>query len=136
MEIRLLMPKKRIRLVSLWNENGGEKMSETVIAKTSSTKKLVITGMLVAISIILDTTPVGTIRLPTVSATIAHIPTIIGAILCGPVVGAVVGLSFGVTSLIRNLTQPTSLLSFAFINPLVSVLPRALVGIVTIFITF
>jgi len=130
------MPKKRIRLVSLWNENGGEKMSETVIAKTSSTKKLVITGMLVAISIILDTTPVGTIRLPTVSATIAHIPTIIGAILCGPVVGAVVGLSFGVTSLIRNLTQPTSLLSFAFINPLVSVLPRALVGIVAYYIYY
>ncbi|HOQ16510.1 MAG TPA: ECF transporter S component [Defluviitaleaceae bacterium] len=109
-------------------------MKETAIAKTSSTKKLVIAGMLVAISIILDTTPFGTIRLPIISATISHIPTIIGAILCGPVVGAVVGLSFGVTSMIRNLTQPTSVLAFALKNPLVSVLPRALVGIVSYYI--
>lgn len=106
-------------------------MSEAAVVKTSSTKKLVTAGMLVAISIILDATPIGTIRLPFVAATIAHIPTIIGGILCGPLVGAVVGVAFGLTSLVRNLTQPTSLLSFAFMNPLVSVIPRALVGVLS-----
>jgi len=118
-----------MRLVSLRNENGGEKVNQTALAKRSSTQKLVLTGMLVAISIILDATPIGTIRLPIVSATIAHVPTIIGGMTGGPLVGGIVGLSFGLASLIRNLTQPTSILSFAFMNPLVSVLPRILVGI-------
>ncbi|MDK2787388.1 MAG: hypothetical protein PWP07_613 [Epulopiscium sp.] len=104
-------------------------MNQTALAKRSSTQKLVLTGMLVAISIILDATPIGTIRLPIVSATIAHVPTIIGGMTGGPLVGGIVGLSFGLASLIRNLTQPTSILSFAFMNPLVSVLPRILVGI-------
>lgn len=104
-------------------------MNQTALAKRSSTQKLVLTGMLVAISIILDATPIGTIRLPIVSATIAHVPTIIGGMTGGPLVGGIVGLSFGLASLIRNLTQPTSILSFAFMNPLVSVLPRLLVGV-------
>lgn len=120
-----------MRLVSFWNENGGEEMSQTAVVKQGSTKRLVTAGMLVAISILLDATPFGTIRLPLISATIAHIPTIIGGILCGPLVGAIIGLSFGLASLIRNLTQPTSILSFALMNPLISVLPRVLVGILS-----
>ncbi|WP_058486498.1 ECF transporter S component [Defluviitalea phaphyphila] len=104
-------------------------MNNTVLTSKSSTKKLVITGMLIAISILLDATPIGTIRLPLISATIAHIPTIIGGILGGPLVGGIVGLFFGLARLIRNVTQPTSILSFALMNPLVSVIPRILVGI-------
>lgn len=118
-----------MRLVSFWNENGGEKMSQVAVVRKSYTQKLVITGMLVAISILLDATPIGTIRLPIISATIAHVPTIIGGIIGGPLLGGIVGLSFGLTSLIRNLTQPTGILSFALMNPLISVFPRILVGI-------
>lgn len=102
--------------------------------KKLSTREFVIMGLFVAISVLLDISPLGTLRLPTVNATIAHIPTIIAGIVAGPYVGAIVGLSFGLSSLLRNLTQPTSILAFVFINPLVSVLPRMLVGITSYYI--
>ena len=57
-----------------------------------------------------------------------HIPVVIGAILEGPAVGAMIGLLFGLFSIVQNLTTP-NILSFAFINPVVSVLPRVLIGI-------
>lgn len=91
-------------------------------------RQIAIIGMLSAISIILGLSGFGFIPLPTAKATIMQIPVIIGAILEGPVVGAMIGLIFGLFSIIQSLTAPT-VLSFAFINPLVSVLPRVLIGI-------
>ena len=93
------------------------------------TRQLTIIGMLSAISIILGLTGYGFIPLPMAKATIMHIPVIIGAILEGPIVGATVGLIFGIFSMFQNLTNP-NILSFAFMNPLVSVFPRILVGII------
>jgi uncharacterized membrane protein len=61
-------------------------------------------------------------------ATIMQLPVIIGAILEGPVVGISVGMIFGLFSIFQNLMNPT-ILSFAFLNPLVSVLPRMLIGV-------
>lgn len=60
-----------------------------------------------------------------------HIPDIIGAIVEGPLVGITVGFIFGATSLLKALTMPT-ITSFAFINPLVSILPRMLTGVILI----
>ena len=62
-----------------------------------------------------------------------HIPVIIGAVLEGPLVGITVGLIFGATSLLRAITMPT-ITSFALINPLVSILPRVLIGIVAYYV--
>lgn len=93
------------------------------------TRQLTMIGMLSAISIVLGATGYGFIPLPMAKATILHIPVIIGAILEGPIVGAMIGLIFGVFSLIQNYVAPTSALFFAFQNPLVSVLPRVLIGI-------
>lgn len=93
------------------------------------TRQLTTIGMLSAISIVLGATGYGFIPTPLAKATILHIPVIIGAILEGPVVGAMIGLIFGVFSLIQNYVAPTSALFFAFQNPLVSVLPRVLIGI-------
>lgn len=103
--------------------------------KTRSTKKLglrqiVVAGMLSSISIVLGLTGYGFIALPTIKATILHVPVVIGAIIEGPVVGALIGLIFGLFSILQNMTNP-SVLSFAFYNPLVSVLPRILIGIVS-----
>ncbi|HSN58537.1 MAG TPA: ECF transporter S component, partial [Clostridiaceae bacterium] len=50
------------------------------------------------------------------------------AILEGPKVGMLIGFMFGAFSLIQNIMSP-NLLSFAFLNPLVSVLPRILIGL-------
>ena len=63
-----------------------------------------------------------------VSATTMHIPVIIGAVLEGPVVGALIGLVFGVTSLIRAAVAPNGPIDPLFINPLLSVLPRLFIG--------
>lgn len=93
-----------------------------------NTRQIAIIGMLSSISIVLGLTGYGFIPLPIAKATIMHIPVIIGAILEGPVVGAMVGLIFGLFSIFQNISSP-SLLSFAFMNPLVSVLPRVLIAL-------
>lgn len=104
---------------------------EKVIGKRKfNTRQIAVIGMLSAISIVLGASGIGFIPLPMAKATIMHIPVIIGAILEGPIVGLVAGLIFGVFSIIQNLTSP-SILSFAFLNPLVSVFPRMLIGITT-----
>lgn len=91
-------------------------------------------GMLSAITVILGVTNTGFIQLPLIKATIMHIPVIIGAIVEGPVAGMLIGLIFGLFSMLQNITAPTSVFSPALINPLVSVLPRVLIGLVAYFI--
>ena len=74
---------------------------------------MVSVGLMAAIVIVLANTPLGMIQLPIIKATTVHIPVIIGAILLGPMAGAILGGVFGVCSLISNTIAPT-LLSFAF----------------------
>lgn len=105
-------------------------LSTASASRKLGTRQLTMIGMLSAISIVLGATGYGFIPLPMAKATILHIPVIIGAILEGPIVGAMIGLLFGVFSLIQNYVAPSSALFFAFQNPLVSVLPRILIGIV------
>lgn len=95
-----------------------------------NTKQIATVGMLSAISILLGITRLGFIPIPPVSATIMHVPVIIGAMLEGPIVGAYIGFIFGLFSVINAITNPTPL-SFLFMNPIVSVLPRILIGIVS-----
>ena len=101
--------------------------------KKTDVRRMAIIGVLSAISIMLSMTPLGFIPIGPTNATIMHIPVIIGAIIEGPVVGITVGFIFGVTSLLKALTMPT-ITSFAFVNPLVSVLPRMLIGIVAYYV--
>lgn len=96
--------------------------------KVLSIRRMTIIGVLGSISIILGLTPLGFIPIGPTRATIMHIPVIIGAITQGPIVGAMVGLIFGLFSLFKNITNPT-VTSFVFLNPIVSVLPRVLIGI-------
>jgi uncharacterized membrane protein len=63
------------------------------------------------------------------SLTIMHIPVIVAAVLEGPVAGTVVGLIFGVTSLVKAAVAPVGPLDPLFTNPLVSVLPRLFIGV-------
>ena len=93
-------------------------------------RKLAIIGVLGAISAVLGMTPLGFIPIGPTRATIMHIPVIIGAIMEGPIVGGFVGLIFGLFSIFQAITNPTPI-SFVFYNPLVSVLPRILIGVFT-----
>ena len=88
----------------------------------------------------------GYIPLGFTKATIMHIPVIIGSIMLGPVKGGLLGLFFGITSLINNTVNP-AVTSFAF-SPFIAIggahgnalslvvcfVPRILVGIVPYFV--
>lgn len=100
----------------------------TIINKKIGVRQLTVVGMLSGISIMLGITGWGYIKLPILQATIMHVPVIIGSIIEGPLVGSCIGLIFGMSSIIQNIMTPT-LLSFALINPLVSVLPRILIAL-------
>jgi uncharacterized membrane protein len=92
------------------------------------TRKIVITAVLGAIAIFLGWSRWGFIPwIGAASLTIMHIPAIIGAILEGPRVGLIVGAIFGLFSMIQA-SIPNNLADPAFINPLISVLPRLFIG--------
>ncbi|MBW6475431.1 MAG: ECF transporter S component [Anaerolineaceae bacterium] len=93
------------------------------------TRKIVITGVLSALSIFLGMTRLGFIPWITgASLTIMHIPVIIGAVLEGPVVGVAIGFIFGLFSLIQAAVAPTGPADVWFTNPLLSILPRLFIG--------
>lgn len=93
---------------------------------TLNTRRIVIAGVLGAIAIVLGVTRLGFIPVPntTESATILHVPAIVGAVLEGPVVGTLAGLIFGIFSF-ANATTPL------FQNPIIAIVPRILIGVVS-----
>lgn len=73
----------------------------------------------------------GNIPIGPLSITLIHITVIIAAIVLGPVQGMVIGGIWGGITFIRAFIWPTSPLAvICFTNPLVSVIPRILVGAV------
>lgn len=100
-----------------------------------NTKDMTLLALMSAIIIVMLAIPgLGYIPLPYMNATLVHIPVIILAIVKGPKLGALIGGVFGVSSLINSLIRP-NITSFIFINPLVSVLPRILIGLITGYIS-
>jgi len=89
-----------------------------------SVRKIAISGILGAVTILLGIAPVGGfIPFPTgVNATTLHIPAILGGVLEGWTVGGLVGLLFGLFSFLRSTTP-------LFKDPLVAILPRIFIGI-------
>lgn len=93
------------------------------------TRKLVVTGVLGAIAILLGVTRWGFIPwFGGVSLTIMHVPVIIAAVLEGPIVGIGVGLIFGIFSMIQAAVAPNGPTDIWFTNPLLSVVPRLFIG--------
>ena len=99
----------------------------TLQKNREKTRKLVVCGMLSAVSVVLGMTPLGIIPIGPLGVTTMHLPAIIGAILEGPVVGGVIGLIFGLVSLYKAVSGG-SVLAPIMMNPLVSILPRILIG--------
>lgn len=116
----------------------------------SKTITMVQTAIFIALVLVLAFVPfVGYIKIPVlaIQATTVHIPVIVGSILLGPKAGALLGFTFGLTSLINNTISP-SIVSFCF-SPFIEVgdglggsplaliicfIPRILVGIVPYYV--
>lgn len=92
------------------------------------TRQMVTVSMLGAITIVLGLTPMGYIPLGLINITTMHIPVTIAAILEGPIVGGLVGLIFGLSSIANAIVRPGPI-SFVFYNPIISILPRILIGV-------
>jgi len=103
------------------------------VSKKLSIRKIVIIGVLGGITAVLGMTPLGFIPVGPTRATLMHIPVIIGAIMEGPLVGGSIGLIFGLLSMFQAITNPTPV-SFVFLNPVVSILPRILIGIISYYV--
>ena len=72
------------------------------------TRWLVSVALMAAIVVLLANTPLGMIQLPIIKATTTHIPVILGAILLGPMAGAILGGVFGLCSLVSNTIAPVA----------------------------
>jgi uncharacterized membrane protein len=100
--------------------------------KKNKTFGIVLLGMLTAIIIIQTTIPfLGYIPIGPLSLTIIQVTVIVAAIVLGTKEGAIVGGIWGIITFIRAFVAPTSVIApIVFTNPLVSVLPRILIGVV------
>ena len=82
-------------------------------ARKHDTRWMVGVAMFAALQLTLQLTGIGLIPLPLINATTLHIPVIVGAVLLGPLAGAILGGVFGLCSMWTATMSPT-LLSFAF----------------------
>jgi len=96
--------------------------------KGFSVRKIVISGVLAAIAILLGVTRLGFIPVPNLAgnATIMHVPAIIGGVMEGWIVGGIVGTIFGLFSFLQATTP-------LFKDPLVAIFPRIFIGITAYF---
>ena len=107
----------------------GGKMMHYKQNSLKDTKTLVLLSLFAAIIIVMTYVPyTGYITYGVISITTLHVPVIIGAALLGPINGLILGTVWGLTNLIKAFmtATPEGLL---FMNPLISVVPRMIVGL-------
>lgn len=97
------------------------------------TRNLALTACLAALIAVMAFTPIGYLKIGIVSITFIPIPVVIGAIVGGYASGAVLGLVFGITSLIQCFGMDvfgTTLMSInAFYTVILCLVPRILMGL-------
>jgi uncharacterized membrane protein len=120
------------------------KTTITASQQSEKTRRMVFLAMFSAIIVIMALIPyVGYIPInPAITLTTLQIPVIIGAIMLGPVDGALLGLVFGVTSMIQApfLQTPTAFLFNPFVplgnykSFIIAVVPRVLIGVASAYV--
>lgn len=99
--------------------------------KNTDLFQMTIISMMVALLMIQTFVPIfGYIPLGPIDITIVHITVILSAVLFGLRTGAIVGTIWGLLSMLRAFLQPTPF-NIIFLNPLISVVPRMLVGLIS-----
>lgn len=117
----------------------GSKEENFMRNTNQKTLRLAQLAILIALEAVLTFTPLGFIMVPPISITLMHIPVIVGAVLMGPVDGGILGLSFGIFSMIKASTAAASPADMAF-SPFLSgepvssivmcIIPRILLGVI------
>lgn len=102
----------------------------------NKTYRLTLLGILSAIIVIQTFVPfLGNIPIPPLNPTIIQITVIVAAFVLGTKEGMIIGGIWGVVRLIKAYTLPASPLDFLlFTNPLITVLPRILIGLTAGFV--
>jgi uncharacterized membrane protein len=94
---------------------------------------MVQTAILSAILIVMAFTPLGYLKVGTISITFMTLPVVIGAILIGPLSGAVLGAVFGITSFVQCFGMDVFGTTLMGINPILTfimcMVPRILMGL-------
>ena len=102
--------------------------TKRVLTKRERIREMTIMAMFIAIIVIMAFVPwLGFIPIFGVSATIIHIPVLIGGALLGRKNAIILGTTFGVVSMIRGAMSGG--FDFIFVFPWVSVLPRFIFGL-------
>lgn len=103
--------------------------------RRQSIQRITRLGILMGLIILMTFIPnIGYIQTGLFSITTIHIPVLIGAALMGPIGGFVLGLTWGLTSYFYALTLGT-IEAMIFLNPMVSIVPRVLVGLIVSYAT-
>lgn len=98
-------------------------------SKRQVIREMTILAMFIAIIVVMGFVPwLGFIPLFGVSATLIHIPVLIGGTLLGRKNSVILGLVFGLVSFARAFTSGG--LDYVFIFPWVSILPRFILGLI------
>ena len=97
----------------------------------NKTYRIAILGILTAIIIIQNFVPfLGNIPIPPLNPTIIQITVIVATFVLGTKEGLIVGGVWGIVRLIKAYTLPATPLDFLlFTNPLISLVPRILIGL-------
>lgn len=103
------------------------------------TKNLTLFALFIAIEAVMVMVPfLGFIPIGPLRATLLHVPVIIAAIVLGTKQGCLIGLVFGLSSLLMNTMQPT-VTSFVFspfisgsvLSAVIAIVPRVMIGFVS-----
>lgn len=98
----------------------------------AKTLRMVQTAVLAAIIILMAFTPLGYLKVGTISITFLTIPVVIGAILISPVHGAILGGVFGMTSFVQCFGMDFFGTTLFGINPFLTfilcMIPRIIMG--------
>ena len=94
-----------------------------------NTFNIALFGLFTALIIMMVFFGIGFISVGQIAITLLHIPIIIAAIAIGTKEGVLVGLIVGVCCMIKAALRPETPTDPLFVNPIVSVLPRMLIGL-------
>ena len=98
-----------------------------------SVLKLTLTAIFIAIIVVMSFTPIGYLKVGTIEISLLAIPVAAGAALLGVGGGALLGLVFGITSLIQCFGMSAFGTALMGINPaftvILCIVPRVLVGV-------